>query len=376
MPTTEIVAAWRPGSVNPFRTGISLHSHTSHSRETLDFIPRFASSCAPLAAMLRRYEARYLRLHGRPLNYADAWWTPPLGPREALTVERRQLENLGLDPLVSLTDHDSVEAPLLLRVLPEGRETPVGVEWSVPFRGVEFHLGLHNLPARHAAGLMAELQQFTANPQEFRLPGLLDWVAESPDTLIVFNHPHWDEKGHGQRLFDQRAAEFLRIHRPWLHALEANGLRPWSENRRTLDLGRREGLPVVAGGDRHCLEPNALVNLSLAPSFSEFVSEVRDEGRSTVALMEQYREPLLGRILRSIADVMRDNDAHTYGWRRWSDRVFFTRASGETAALSEAFPEGREPSLVRLFVFLARTLDHGSLQAALRGPRQAPEIEW
>ncbi|MBI5281198.1 MAG: hypothetical protein HY858_05895 [Candidatus Solibacter usitatus] len=377
MPTIPFLrAAWRPGAFRGFRTGVSLHSHTSHSRESLDFIPRFAAACPPVAALLRRYEARYRRLHERELDYAAAWWTPPLGPREALILERNQIEQRGLAPFVSITDHDNVEAPLLLRVLGDSRDTPVGVEWTVPWRGTFFHLGLHNIPPRRAAERIAELNRFTANPDESLLPGLFDWIAESPDALIVFNHPYWDEKDRGCAFHARLAEDFLHVHRPWIHALEINGLRPWSENRRAVALAASAGMPLISGGDRHGCEPNALLNLTSAPTFSEFVAEVREDGFSCIALMPQFREPLLLRLLSAFADVMRDNEAHTYGWARWNDRVFFRRHSGQVEPLSAAFAGGREPSLIRLFAACARLLDNHRLHAVMRGlQRSAPEFE-
>lgn len=43
------------------------------------------------------------------------WWTPPLEPRQALDVEARQIEDrLGLAPIVALSDHDSLDAPMQL----------------------------------------------------------------------------------------------------------------------------------------------------------------------------------------------------------------------------------------------------------------------
>ncbi|MBE0658279.1 MAG: hypothetical protein IH602_11355 [Bryobacteraceae bacterium] len=368
--------AWQPGAFSGYRTGVSLHSHTSHSRETLDFIPRFCAAIPPLAAALRRYEARYRRLHGRELDYGAAWWTPPLGPREALSVERAQIESRCLAPLVSITDHDNVEAPMLLRILSESRETPVGVEWTVPWRGTTFHIGVHNLPPRSAAARMEELARFTARPHEALLPGLLDWITDSPDTLVVFNHPFWDEKGRGRAFHISRAEEFLRIHRPWIHGLELNGLRPWSENQRIIELAESREIPYVSGGDRHCCEPNALLNLTSAATFSEFTEEVRADGMSRVVLMPQYREPMTSRILASIADVMRDNAEHTHGWTRWSDRVFFRRSDSSIDPLSAAFPSGREPSVIRLFVLFSRLLDDQRLRWAMRGLGQpAREFE-
>jgi predicted metal-dependent phosphoesterase TrpH len=311
-------------------------------------------------------EWRYRRLHeGRSLDYNDCWWTPPLGPREAYRVEREQIERLGMKALVSLTDHDNIEAPLLLRVLPEGRHVPISLEWTISFEGVTFHLGVHNLSARKAAAAMTAMEQFTANPRDEDLEGLLDWLADDEAVLIVFNHPYWDEKCEGPARHAAAAEKFVARYRRFVHALEVNGLRPWTENRKTLRLGMLAGVPVVAGGDRHCLEPNALINLSNAGSFSEFVEEVRVYGISRVLLMPQYREPLPLRLLASITDVMRDNQEHTHGWTRWSDRVFFLRG-GEAVALSAAWQDGGEPAVVRLFVALSRWAGTPGVMAALR----------
>jgi hypothetical protein len=79
MTRSGIVAGWKPGAFDGFRCGVSLHSHTSHSRETLDFILRLAATCPPAAAILRQHD------------FEDVWWTPPLGPREALLLERGQI---------------------------------------------------------------------------------------------------------------------------------------------------------------------------------------------------------------------------------------------------------------------------------------------
>jgi hypothetical protein len=359
--------AWRGTPWKRVRTGVSLHSHTSHSQETLDFIPRIAANVPVLRNLVRAQEAKYRRLYGREFNYFNTWWTPPLGPRESLKVERTQCERLGLGALVSITDHDNIEAPQLLRLLPEGRLTPVSVEWSVPYRGVTFHLGVHNLPPRRAARCMAALAAFTASPQEGELEGILAWLCEEPDTLVVFNHPYWDEKGCGQQRHELMAVEFLRRYGPYLHALELNGLRPWSENKRVTALAAAAERPVVSGGDRHCCEPNAMVNLTNSSTFGEFVEEVRDYGRSHVLVMPQYREPIVSRIMRMIADVMRDNREHTHGWVRWSDRVFVRDAdTGDVEALSAVWGDNRQPIVVRAFAGVGRVLDSRGVQAALR----------
>jgi hypothetical protein len=362
----SIQFAWHGAPWQRAVTGISLHSHTSHSKERLDFIPRLSSRVPILRSLVRAQERRYEERYGRAFNYLDAWWTPPVSPREALSLERRQIEEMGLRPLVSLTDHDTIEAPVLLRVLPEGLDTPVSMEWTVPYRGTFFHLGVHNLPSRSAPAIVAELNAFTADPREELIRPLLAALAETPETLVVFNHPCWDEKRIGQQLHDGLALEFLTSAGSFLHALEVNGIRPWRENLRSIDLARSQGHPVVAGGDRHCSEPNAVVNLTNAATFEEFVQEVRGEGRSRVLMMPQYQEPLKCRLIRSIADVMRDNEAHAHGWVRWSDRVFFRRADGSVDALSSVWGAGTGPFVIRGFARAAHVLDSRGFQAAIR----------
>ncbi|MGD0579984.1 MAG: hypothetical protein ABSC08_13765 [Bryobacteraceae bacterium] len=365
--TVSLQYAWRGAPWQRARAGVSLHSHTSHSRETLDFIPRFAAHVPVVRELVRAQEAKYRDLHGEDLNYFNAWWTPPLGPREALAVERKQIENLGLNPLVSISDHDNVEAPLLLRVLPEGRNTPVSVEWTVPYRGVILHLGVHNLPPRRATQCMEALAAFTAGPCEDDVENMLAWLNEEPGTLLVLNHPYWDEIGVGQQLHNSIAERFLRRYKPFLHALELNGLRPWSENRRVAALAASLERPVVSGGDRHCCEPNALLNLTNSDTFGEFVEEVREYGRSHVLVMPQYREPIVTRIMKMIADVMRDNTAHTHGWVRWTDRVFYRDSTtGAVESLSRLWSDNRQPFPFRAFAGACRLLESRSLHAAVR----------
>lgn len=373
MGRTQVRFEWREGWRRGEQRGVSLHSHTSCSREPLDFIPRCAQVCPWLLPMLRRYEARYRRRHGRELDYGAAWWTPPLGPREALRTEREQIERLGLEALVSITDHDTIEAPLTLRLLEEGRLAPVSVEWTVPWMGTVFHLGVHNLPESRARAMAAEMGGYTREPRAAELGALLERLAAEPGVLVVFNHPYWDEKGTGAAYHAVMAEQFLARYRQWIHALELNGLRPWAENRRTLDLAERYRVACVSGGDRHGCEPNALLNLTGAASFDEFVDEVRSGAESRVLVMSQYREPMTLRVLSAVCDVMRTHEDHSLGWARWSDRVFYLDGNGEAAPLSGVFQSGREPSLIRLFVMLARAADLRGVRFAVRHMLAQPE---
>jgi hypothetical protein len=45
MPTSTISYLWRdPGAARTFQTGVSLHSHTNQSQETLDFVADWGSA--------------------------------------------------------------------------------------------------------------------------------------------------------------------------------------------------------------------------------------------------------------------------------------------------------------------------------------------
>src|SRR5262245_253366 len=115
-----------------FQTGVSLHGHTLHSKESLDFIYRLARSIWPIRVALERGEARYRRIHGSSLNLSRAWWTPPLSAHQAWSIEAGQIENrLEMKALVSLSDHDDIDAPMNLHLLEECRSVPVSVEWTV-----------------------------------------------------------------------------------------------------------------------------------------------------------------------------------------------------------------------------------------------------
>jgi hypothetical protein len=72
-------------------------------------------------------------MHGVRVNYAASYWTPPMTPKLAFDLESRQIEKLDLAPMVSITDHDNIKAPMLLRTVPSARQIPVSVEWSAPY---------------------------------------------------------------------------------------------------------------------------------------------------------------------------------------------------------------------------------------------------
>ncbi len=345
---------WRePAAAKGFCSGVSLHSHTSQSRETLDFIAEMSTDFGFLQPIMRWAENRSARCSGLRPNYAAAYWVPPLTPRLAYDLERTQIENqLGLPGLVSLTDHDDIGAPLLLRTLPSARHIPFAVEWSVPYanhsaapdcKATAFHLGVHNLPPASANEWIARLNAFTAMDVDARPAGLLGELLHElhaiGEVLIVFNHPLWDLYRIGQAKHDVLVNDFLALHGQCIHALELNGLRDWTENRNVQTLARQWNQLVISGGDRHGVEPNANVNLTSATSFSDFVHQVRRERISHVLFMPQYRQPWKHRILQSTLDAIRNYPHFPEGMRRWDDRVFHPDQNGELKPLSTLWPD-------------------------------------
>src|SRR5579862_625306 len=130
MSGSKIRFIWKdPEAPREFRTGVSLHGHTLHSQECLSFLPRCLHQAPILSEVVRHYEQP--GSGGRPtVDFSRAYWTPPLTPATAFHVEKEQIAGLGLQPMVSLTDHDDIEAPMALQVTANRNELPVSVEWT------------------------------------------------------------------------------------------------------------------------------------------------------------------------------------------------------------------------------------------------------
>ena len=344
-----------PHCAHSFRTAVSLHGHTQHSRESLDFIPAFASRHAVLKWALGRQERRCTRIKA---DLTRAYWTPPLTPRGAYDLEREQVEQgLNLTGLVSLTDHDNIEASSLLQLLPEGASIPISLEWTVPLAKAEIHLGVHNLPANTAADLVARMNHYTSHPEERALGELLGLLHESPEVLLVLNHPLWDLGLVGAVRHRRSVEDFLRRYNGFLHAFEVNGLRGWNENQAVMEMAHVWNRPLVSGGDRHGREPNAVVNLTQAATFSEFVEEIRLDGRSHLLFMPQYRQSVVLRMFHTFLDVIDDNPISPLG-RNWDDRVFHPDADGIMQPVSSLWPQ--PPNFIKTIFSLARRIEAGT----------------
>jgi len=350
-----------------FRTGVSLHSHTNQSRETLSFLANIGSRYSIMRPLLARLERRSEINHGVRVNYSAAYWTPPLTPKLAFDLESAQIENLDLAGMVSLSDHDNINAPMLLRTVPSARQIPVSVEWSAPYGGVQdFHLGIHNLPSARAQEWMATLAEFTAHPDDERLTEILAALSDEPNVLVIFNHPLWDlfTVGAEKHLF--LVNQFLAANSQFLHALELNGLRNWDENRAVRQLAAQWNMLLISGGDRHGVEPNANINLTNATSFTEFVHEVRLEKRSKVLFMPQYAEPWKHRILRSAIDAIRDYPEFPQGSQCWDERVYHPNEKGVDTPLAHLWPSGTAPWQMRWSLAMVRLLGRRPVSSGLR----------
>ena len=337
-----------------YTTGVSLHSHTSASEESLTFIHKMGEAL-PLAGFVSRfYERRALERYGIGLDFVSSHWRPPLVPRMAWELERDQITALGLEALISITDHDCIQAPLLLRTITEARAIPVSLEWTTPFGITAFHMGIHNIPSAQALDWMKRFECFTLVPSDAELNTILNELHAIPQVLIVLNHPLWDLHTVGQKEHEMELDRFLFEHGEVIHALELNGLRHAKENHAVTILARRWKQLLISGGDRHGLEPNANINLTNARSFNEFVHEIRVERRSHILFMPQYQNPWEQRILDSTLDAITDHPHFSPGWQRWDERAFHRDAYGVMRPLSELWPTGRAPRALLLALQIVR----------------------
>ena len=327
--------------------------------------------------MLHQALEKQCRRSRIPVDFSRAYWTPPLTPRLAYDTEKEQIENaLGLRAMVSLTDHDNIEAAVWLRAVPETAHTPVSLEWSVPFGGTIFHLGVHNLPGDQAQEIVDDLAAYTRIPSDRRLCELLAMLDGFPDVLVVFNHPLWTQSCIGVQRGSDDLDRFLDSAVQFLHAFEINATRSAKENNRVRELAERRQRPLVSGGDRHGCAASGALNLTGAATFAEFVNEIRQEQRSHVLLMPQYNEPVSIRTTRTLLDVIRNYPEYPMGSRRWDDRIFHPDENGGAdRPISELW--NAPPAYVEKILGCIRLLEKAVVQRGL-GWAFAPSaaVEW
>jgi hypothetical protein len=341
------------------------------SREGLDFIPRVLRKVGPAQPVLRMMEDRHRRRWGKPVQYERLFWRPPLHPKAAYELEARQIrEKLKLNPLVSITDHDNIEAPRELRSL--NIQVPFSHEWTVRYENTVFHLGVHNLPPEDARPLFEAMARVTADPAPERLRPVLRDLNALPEVLVVLNHPLSNEMKTNYRTHARLLQRFLREYGCYLHALELNGLQPHCHNRRVAKMAAEIAMPVISGGDRHCLEPSANVNLTNAATFTEFANEIRRERVSQVLFMPQYRESIPCRYIEFISQAVATYPEFI-GRERWVDRIYRQMDDGEEP-ISVHWPHGGPwllRGIVRSIGLVASPQLRGTLRLALGAQSEA-----
>jgi hypothetical protein len=330
-----------------------------HSEECLSFLPRYLHRVPGISQIVSRYQ----RGPSPAVDFSRAYWTPPLSPAAALHLERQQITELDLHPLVSLTDHDNIEAGTTLQAAASADEVPISVEWTVPYSRSIFHLGIHNLPAAEAPSWMSAMMEYTATQDEGCLQDLLCALAGIPQVLVVLNHPFWLEEGIEEAVHQPALDRFLRKHLSCLHAFELNGTRKWPENAAVMELARTHARPVVSGGDRHACEPAACVNLTNSRTFSEFASEVK-ASYSSVVFLPHYRQPMAFRILEASCEILKRYPEFP-GRERWIDRVFYRTEDGIAQSLATLW-KNREPLVVVPLSGALQFLATAQMRTALR----------
>jgi hypothetical protein len=335
---TTLRAYARGADWTGFATAVSLHAHTWHSREVMSDLPTYIVKIPIVADWFRRTGAA-------SLDFSKGYWRPPATPREVFDSETAQIDaRFGLRSIVSITDHDDIAAGIELQERYAASQAPISVEWTVPFGAGFFHLGVHNLPERTPSIWFDRLTAFTAGPDVEPLREILNDLYDEEGVLLVLNHPLWDLAGVGDSTHTTLLTHFLNEHRARLHAIEINGYRSRRENGGVRRLAAELDMPLISGGDRHALAPNAVVNVTRAQSFPEFVDEIRS-CVSHIVVMPEYAQHIGMRVMVSVADVMGLYGRHVKGRRGWMDRVWWENAEG-VRPLSSHWPNGG-PLLVR-----------------------------
>ncbi len=313
------------------RTGVSLHCHTEHSKEMLDFIPHYADRLPIINYFWHRERKKYLAKEGKGIDFSTAYWSPPMSGHAVYEIESGQITGTGLEPIVSVTDHDSIRACLEINEKAENHKAPISLEWTVPFDYGFFHVGVHNLPKQNAEQITETLLDYTFgdDPTDEKLTEMFAMLNDLPGVLVILNHPIWDIELVGAERHEALLKEFIKRHGRWVHAFEVNGFRSWSENKRVIEMAEALGIPLATGGDRHGCKPNTVINLSNADTFEGFVHEIRAEKRSEVVLMPEYEQPLHSRQMQSFSEILKHYPEFQEERQKWFQRVFFDTGDGK-----------------------------------------------
>jgi hypothetical protein len=314
------------------KTGVSLHCHTENSKEMLDFVPHYADKLPIISFFWQREKRNYIKREGKAPNFSTAYWSPPLTSNGVYDIEKEQIEKAGLNAIVSITDHDSIQGNLQVNETVDNKKAPISLEWTVPFEYGFFHVGVHNLPKNKADEITQTLLAYTFNenekPDKKQLHELFEMLEKMPEVLVILNHPLWDIEIVGQERHEILLKNFIKEYGQWIHAFEINGFRSWSENKAVIEMAESLGFPIATGGDRHGCKPNTVINLTNKNTFEEFVEEIRVDKHSEVVLMPEYKEPLHSRQLQSFSEILNHYPEFPEHRQRWFDRIFFDIEDG------------------------------------------------
>ena len=355
------------------KTGVSLHCHTEHSKEMLDFIPHYAARLPVIAHFYKKENEKYKAREGRDINFSTGYWSPPLTAEAVFDIETKQINDHGLEAMTSITDHDSIDANLKINEHTKNAVAPISLEWTVPFEFGFFHVGVHNLPPERAVELTKTLLDYTFNKENHgaeKLSKMFSMLNALPEVLVVLNHPLWDIEMVGKERHALLLKNFLREHGRWIHALEINGFRKWSENKAVIEMAEALGLPIVTGGDRHGCKPNTVINLTDAKTFSEFVEEIRVDKRAAVVLMPEYKEPLHSRQLQSFAEILKHYPEFPEGRQKWFDRVHFDIEDGHGVRRLSVHWKYGGPRWLRWATWTLGVLGHERMRPVFRLARK------
>lgn len=350
------------------KTGVSLHCHTQYSKEMLDFVPHYAEKLPVISYFWRKERDRYLEREGKGIDFSTAFWSPPMTEEHVFRIEKAQMNDAGLEAIVSLSDHDSIDANLKLNEQNANAVAPISLEWTVPFEYGFFHVGVHNLPKDRAIEITKTLLDYTfgENPTNERLHEMFSMLSAIPEVLVVLNHPIWDIEMVGKERHEALLKNFLKEHGRWIHAFEVNGFRSWSENKAVIEMAEALNIPLVTGGDRHGCKPNTVINLTNSKTFAEFAEEIRVDKRSEVVLMPEYKQPLHSRQLQSFSEILKHYPEFPEGRRKWFDRVHFDTGDGHGLRQLSVHWKRGGPSWLRWAIWTLGVLGHERARPVFR----------
>ncbi|MEP6900881.1 MAG: hypothetical protein ABJA66_03965 [Actinomycetota bacterium] len=351
------------------KTGVSLHCHTLHSKEMLDFIPYYAAKIPVVSYFWEKECRRYFDREGKLPNFSNGYWSPPLTGDQVFQSEKAQLNKAGLEAVISITDHDCIEANLELNEQISNTQAPISMEWTVPFKDAFFHVGIHNLPPAKASEIKNQLLEYTFNCEfqnSEKLHEIFSMLNEMAEVLVVLNHPVWDIEMIGTERHLIFLKKFIAEHGKWIHAFEINGFRSWSENKAVIEMAETLGFPLISGGDRHCCHQNTMINLTNSKTFAEFVEEIRIDKYSEVVLMPDYRQPLAFRQISSIAQILKNYPEFPAGRQRWFDRVHIDAEDNSGLRPLSYHWKGGGPQWLRWAMWTLGILSHKSFRTAFR----------